>query len=141
MTSSTWRLSSISPTGSTTRLCRYESACPRAELLTARTNGDQRTCCTCVFSKVLVQFAGVVLIKDESSSDAAAASQAEEVDEQSSEGQEGSEGGAKPSAEENEAAEDGESPCIVGKPRQVVGEGGGSGATLGGLQVGAMLQC
>lgn len=65
--------------------------------------------CACVFSKVLVQFAGVVLIKDESSSDAAAPTQAEEAGEQTSEGQESSEGGAKPTAEEKEAAEDGES--------------------------------
>lgn len=63
----------------------------------------------------MVQFAGVVLIKDASSSDAAAPALAEKVEEQTSEGQEGSEGAAKPSAEEHEAAEDGESLSLAGK--------------------------
>lgn len=67
----------------------------------------------CVFSKVLVQFAGIVLIKDECKSDGAAPTQEEKVAEQMSEEQENSEEGTKSiTVEEKAAEENGESPFI-----------------------------
>lgn len=68
---------------------------------------------TCVFSKVLVQFAGIVLIKDESKSDVAAPTREEKVAEQMSEEQENSiEGTKSMTVEEKAAEENGESPFI-----------------------------
>lgn len=66
---------------------------------------------TCVFSKVLGQFAGVVLIRDESTSDVSAPTQEEKAGEKTTEGQEKSsdEDTKSKTAEETAAEENGES--------------------------------
>ncbi len=123
MTSSTWQLNSILPTGSTTKPCRYSSVCfcaLKEKAVSCHVETEPIRVCfvlltspSCVSSKVLVQFAGIVLIKDESTSNVAATPE-EKVEEKTTEEQEKNDDEGTPSktAEEIAAEENGESPLI-----------------------------